>query len=333
MPVVYCLSPGTKISQYSDHLIVEPSRGAKVNNTLPRKIPLIEVEHLVLDSGVQIPLKSLSGLLRKGIPILLTTHGFVPAGNCLPATGKYDVLEAHALTRDNYSWKLEISRALIDAKIRNSKRVIQKLAFSRNIQWDRAFHFNMLAKQIKRADQIDVVRGIEGAAAGYYYREISPFFGKEYEFKERSRRPPRDPANSIMSYTYTILANELTAALNAEGLCPGWGALHETFPGRQSLAYDLLEPFRAPVADVLAIDLLNRRKLKLEDFDKIERGFYLTQEARKTFFHNYEIKMERTFVYEVNGQRTSIRKQLKEICRSLKNSITQQTTFQPFILN
>ena len=333
MPVIYCLTPGTKLSVQSDHLILEPPRGTEFEEILPRKIPLIEVEHLVVDSGVYLPMRSLSLLLRKGFPVLLTTHGSVPAGTCLPSTGKYDTLEAHALKKNEISWKLDIARLVIDAKIRNSKRVVQRIASARNLTWEGAFHFNMLLRQLERADNIDVIRGIEGAAAGYYYREISPFFGEEFSFKERSRRPPKDPANSVMSFTYTILANELTANLHAEGLCPGWGMLHETMPGRQSLAYDLLEPFRAPVADVLAIDLLNRSKLKKEDFDYLERGYYLTQEARKTFFRNYENKMERTFVYEVTGERTSMRKQLKEICRSLKNSITKGTPFQPFVMN
>lgn len=333
MPTIYCLTSGTDVKVNSDHLVITPPRGAEFDRSLPQKIPLIEVEHLVVDAGVNLPMRSLSNLLRKGFPILLMAHGSVPSGICLPATGKYTVLEAHADKRIDRFWKLEIARNVIEAKIRNSKRVLQRMATARSLKWEGAINLNMLLRQLERTDSIDVIRGIEGAAAGYYFKELSPFFGDEFSFKERSRRPPKDPANSLMSYTYTILGNELTAALHAEGLCPGWGMLHETMPGRQSLAYDLLEPFRAPVADVLAVDLLNRRKLKAHDFDHINGGFYLTQEARKTFFHNYETKMERSFVYEVTGERTTMRRQLKEICRNLKNSIMKGTRFQPFVMN
>ncbi len=141
-----------------------------------------------------------------------------------------------------------------------------------------------VARRALSAPDMDALRGLEGDAANAYWRVFPNLLRSSgFTFSGRNRRPPRDPVNALLSFLYVLLAADCRAALEAHGLDPQMGFLHRDRPGRMSLALDLMEEFRAPLADRTALTLINRGQLKPRDFRHEETGgVFLTDDARKT---------------------------------------------------
>jgi CRISPR-associated protein Cas1 len=150
---------------------------------------------------------------------------------------------------------------------------------SADVQADALFH-------LKSARDTDHVRGLEGEAAAAYF-DVFPLMMKPAErdslpMNGRNRRPPLDPVNALISFLYTLLLNDCISALEGVGLDPQMGYLHVPRPGRPSLGLDLMEEFRAFLADRLAITLINRKQITVEHFEPRPGGaVYLNEKGRK----------------------------------------------------
>lgn len=152
------------------------------------------------------------------------------------------------------------------------------------------------------AGVLDQMRGIEGEAARQYFgcfnHLIKPDARAAFRFDGRSRRPPRDAVNALISFLYSMLMNDCRSALEAVGLDPQYGVLHAVRPGRAALALDLMEEFRAVVADRLALTLINRGQIKASDFVAREGGAVLLEgDARRTVVVAYQEKKQETLLH------------------------------------
>lgn len=138
---------------------------------------------------------------------------------------------------------------------------------------------------VMREESLDAIRGIEGDSAAAYFDALPALFttgDPALAMTGRSRRPPLDPVNALLSFLYALLAHDCRSALAAAGLDPAVGFLHRDRPGRPSLALDLMEEFRPVLADRLALALLNRKQLDIADFDRRESGAVaLREDSRK----------------------------------------------------
>ena len=131
---------------------------------------------------------------------------------------------------------------------------------------------------------LDVVRGIEGEAANLYFGVFGSLINNPepaFVFSGRSRRPPLDVVNCLLSFLYTLLAHDVRSALESAGLDPAVGFLHRDRPGRPSLALDLMEEFRPYLADRLVCTLINRGQVKPRGFKKLESGAVQMDEATR----------------------------------------------------
>jgi CRISPR-associated protein Cas1 len=165
-----------------------------------------------------------------------------------------------------------ISRSIVAAKLQNYGVLLQRWS------WDarEPERWMMLAERDAIAERIgrvateaagDRLRGLEGEGTRRYFKGISVHLGDDAgvgRFMLRTRRPPRDPVNALLSFLYAVLQAELVGAIGAVGLDPQVGFLHQPRPGRSSLALDLLEELRGAVADRLAVRMLRRRQLRFE---------------------------------------------------------------------
>ena len=142
------------------------------------------------------------------------------------------------------------------------------------------------------ASSLDELRGIEGNAAQSYFSLLDFLIlndKKHFYFKGRNKRPPLDPMNALLSFTYTILAHDCASALEAAGLDSYAGFLHRDRPGRQSLALDLMEEFRSIYADRFVLTLVNNRVISAKNFEKKEDGaVWLNQEGRKSLLTHWQ---------------------------------------------
>ncbi len=183
-----------------------------------------------------------------------------------------------------------IARALVTAKLANSRIVLQRAQRDR----DDLQHSPVIGKAldslweliqaVKDEGDLDRIRGIEGTAASTYFGVFDLLISSNKEqffFRERSRRPPLDNMNALLSFLYTLLVHDIESALEGVGLDPAVGFLHRDRPGRPSLALDLMEEFRAYLADRLALSLVNRQQVKPEGFTKTESGAVLMDDQTR----------------------------------------------------
>jgi CRISPR-associated protein Cas1 len=333
MPTAYLTTPRLRVALQSERLevTIPPDENRRAPEV--RGIPLIDVEHVVIDAGISITTPALAALLQRGIPVVILSHGNLPAGIAMPLNTATTVLARQIDLARDPAFRLMQAKALIEAKILNQRRVIQRLAANRKSQDPAAPWLTSMANQAKAAASLDSLRGIEGAAAGRYFEALSAYFPKNLPFQRRTRRPPHNEANALLSFLYTLLAAEISLHLRAVGLEPGWGVYHEAEDHRPALALDLLEPFRAPVADALALDLINHRRLIPDDFQYEGYACLLKRASRRTVFAALEQRLEREFHSEQAGHRTTLRQIFKDTALAVKRTLNDNTPLAPFLMN
>jgi CRISPR-associated protein Cas1 len=163
----------------------------------------------------------------------------------------------------------------------------------------------------EQAETLDQIRGHEGEGSAAYFSVFGALIKQEgFTFDKRIRRPPTDPINSLLSFGYTLLTNDLFSAVNTVGFDPYVGYLHADRYGRPSLPLDLMEEFRPLIVDIMVLTCINRGQITLEDFQKQTMGdvYYLTDEGRKKFLLQYEERKSTELQHPIFGYKTTYKK-------------------------
>ena len=240
---------------------------------------------------------------------LAATRGFT-AGNILLRRAQYAVA-------DSPDQSLAIARPSIAAKIANSRTSIMRTARERAERdptgaaalLEAAEKLAVRARHALGAASLDELRGIEGDAAVLYFAVFDHLlFGQNgLQLTERTRRPPGDPINALLSFLYTLLMHDCRSALESVGLDPQCGFLHRDRPGRPSLALDLMEEFRPLLADRATLTLFNRQQLTPRDFETRENGaVYLREDARKTVLQHWQERKQTEINHPFLEEKTTL---------------------------
>ncbi|WGE32521.1 type I-C CRISPR-associated endonuclease Cas1c [Actinobacillus genomosp. 2] len=214
-----------------------------------------------------------------------------------------NVLLRRAQYKKSETNPLPIARNIIAAKIQASKRVLQRQIRNHGENADiqsAITALNYSLQQLKTADNLDLIRGIEGDAASRYFGVFSHLIkaNSGFHFDGRNRRPPRDGVNALLSFLYSIVGKDISGALQGVGLDPQIGFLHADRPGRDSLAQDILEEFRAWWVDRMVLSLINRGQIKPDDFITEASGAVtLKPEARKLLFQALQAKKQEKIIH------------------------------------
>lgn len=216
------------------------------------------------------------------------------SGNVLLRREQYrrtdDQFACTAVVRNLLLGKLHNQRTVIGRGLRDYRdKIDEQGRKALSYAYSRLRH---ISNRLQHESSVDVLRGLEGEAAQTYFGVFDHLLrvrNPALRFNGRSRRPPRDPVNAVLSFLYTLLTHDCRSALEVVGLDPAVGFLHRDRPGRPSLALDLMEGFRAFLADRLVLSLINLRQLVETDFQTLDDGgVVLAEEARKVVLTAYQ---------------------------------------------
>lgn len=335
MPTIYLVMPGARAGLESEHIRLDLP-GDDDRPASQRDIPLLDVERVIVDTRVTFSMPLLAECMRREIPVVLTHRGERVVGLCQPPAPHTRARRRQYERMRESAFVLAVAAGFVRAKLANSRRVLQRLAANRpDREADAAMGaLRRLIEDVAGAESVETLRGLEGTGAGRYFEALGRFFPATAPFEYRSRRPPHNAANAVLSFAYTLLAAEAECAAHAAGLDVAQGFLHEAADRRPSLALDLIEPFRAPLADALALDLLNHATIDpVKHFQPVDGGVYLNDDGRRRFFVVYERRMQSEFVSPATGRRTSLRTELQHSAVALRMHIMEDASFEAFAMH
>lgn len=260
--IAYVTSQGARIEKEGRRLIVH---GKDFRHILFAA----HLEQLVLFGNVNITAPAMFTLLKEGIDtVFLRADGRYMGRLASPEPANAVLRKRQFSLCDDDAFRIRTGKSIVQAKILNQATVLARIKRARNkpAAAAAAGRLRRYAAETERASSCAELRGIEGRAAALYFQHLPLGFIKDWEFTRRVRRPPTDPVNCVLSFLYTMLCNRCYAAIRMAGLDPQPGILHELSYGRDSLPLDLMEEFRAMLADTLTLSLFNLNMLDWDDF-------------------------------------------------------------------
>ncbi len=347
MPTAIILQPDARVRLDRESLEVVGREPESEGETILREIPLRDVERLILAESVQITSRAMGTVLRREIPVAWLSHSGRFLGAFVPATPAHGAARVRQYQRTlDPAFALQVAGRIIMAKLYNQRRVLQRLQGARKddpsnpesserdqVVRDALAFIDDLFRTCRRSETLDELRGYEGAATARYFSAWARFLPGEFPFERRSTRPPLNPVNACISFGSTLLYNEFAALCHARGLDPALGLLHATEDGRWSLPLDLLEPFRPALVEALAMDCFSHQILNESHFEPMKGGIYLNDAGRRKFILQYERRMERQFMSEFSGHRTTLRQVMDDQVVQFKANLEDPTRFEAFLMN
>jgi len=321
--ILYIQEHGSYVGKRSEHLVIKKD-GKEVN-----KIPMTQIRQVVIFGNVQVSTQAMETLVHNEIPIVyLTGYGrFIAAVQPAPAKN-VGLREAQYRRFDNPDECLRLAKAVVRAKLMNQRALLMRSLRSktddepsRGSEEPAARDMAELLRRLDDVTSIESLLGMEGQGAALYFGEFNRFLksepGRGFDFRHRNRRPPRDPVNALLSFAYALLAKDCFSALCTVGFDPYRGFFHGGRHGRPSLALDLMEEFRAVIADSVVLTLINNRVVDPDDFLTYRDSCQLTEAGRKKFFQTYEQRKSTLVAHPVYGYKMSYSRMLEVQARVL----------------
>jgi len=287
MRSLYVSQQGCTVTLDQENLIVS-SQGQAIATV---QLPLLE--QVLIFGQSQVTTQAIRACLGRDIPILYLSRLGYCYGRILALQRGYRALARaqQALTEGE---RLEVAKAIVRAKLANGRTLL--LRQQRNHALDLTLAIQTLAylgTQVDGATSVPQIMGYEGAAAGSYFEALGRCFRSgDFAFMARSRRPPRNPINALLSFGYMVVWNHLLTLIELQDLDPYAACLHAGSDRHAALASDLIEEFRAPMVDSLVLQLINGRMITPEDFDYRDGGCFLGETGRRQFLRSFLQRME-----------------------------------------
>jgi CRISPR-associated protein Cas1 len=282
---LYVTTQGAYLSREGENVVV------KVEQEVRLRLPVHTLGGIVCfgQVGASPHLMGLCG--ESGVALsFFTENGRFLARVQGPVNGNVLLRRGQYRRADDPDASAAIARALVIAKTVNCRTVLQR-ALRDHAGADGDGDLRNAVEELSRVGEflrepiaLDEVRGREGEAANHYFAVFDHLVTAQkdsFRFAGRSRRPPLDPINALLSFVYTLLAHDVSAALEGVGLDPAVGFLHRDRPGRPGLALDLMEEFRPCIADRLVLSLINRQQVQARGFTVSESGAVLMDDATR----------------------------------------------------
>lgn len=328
MKVIYVTQQGSVIGKTSRRL-----RVSKKGKTLA-EVSVIGLDGVVLFGNVQVTSQAVGFLLDNQIQLSFLSSKGKYRGTLVPAQSKNVLLRVAQYERylDEEFQRLHAS-VIVKAKLKSAKSLM-----NRHIKNHPELDFQMelsaldsALKELEKQPPISGLLGIEGQATAKYFRAFGKMVRGEFSFSSRSRRPPKDPVNALLSFGYTLVTNEIFSLLLATGFDPYIGYLHGIEYGRPSLALDMVEEFRHSLVDRFTLYLINNRIISAADFaERDDGGFFLEPASLKKYFEEYEKRMNHFLLTQETDREVSYRQILRRQVRKLSKTIQTGVPYDPW---
>jgi len=330
MTIAYFTTQGASIIKDGERICLEKDQ-ERVAEILTKDLSTI-----IIFGHISITPPALDLIFKNNISLaFITLHGRLKA-RLVPVEGANVPLRINqVLISQNQKQSLLLAQKIISAKIQNQITLFRKFLSNHPDQKELKLTQSKLLEflnLIPSTQNLDQLRGLEGNAQRIYFNAFQFMCLGELKFNNRSRRPPLDPMNALLSFGYALILRELDSFINAVGLDPDLGIFHETRYARPALTLDLMEEFRAPVADRLALFLNNNRILGVNDFcSDPEKGVRLSEKALKRYLVEYEKFITKEI--ELEDKKTSNYRLifLKQV-EKLKAYFSSNKDYQPYLL-
>jgi len=292
-----------------------------------------ELQVLVVIGNITLTTPALSGLLDNGVAVAFLSLGGKFRGRLEPPSGTtVETRRVQFLAAEEAGLCLDLAKRALNAKLMNCRAVL--LRGARNGAGRAPSRLRTIAETLWDAPAIEEARVFEGAASAAYFADLGALFKEPWEFRERNRRPPKDPVNALLSLGYTLLLTRCIAALQVAGLDVDVGFLHTSHHGSPALALDMMEEFRPTIVDTLVLRVLNGGVLTPKDFTSDDRlPCKLTGEAFKTYVGEFERRLATEFTPEGRVTATTYAEFIRDQAMAIRRSFEQRDPdlYQPHI--
>ena len=336
---LYLQEQGSILRKEGERFSVEKEE-RQINDIIVRR-----VDQILVLGNVSLTTPAMQYCMKNNIPItFISQHGSY-FGRLEATTNDNSAVERFQYLRSlDEPFAFDIASRIVQAKIRNSRTMIQKrraMAWESNGELKEKFDTTLslmtsLAEHTKTCENMDALRGLEGKAAALYFELFGLLFKKELPFYtdafRRVRRPPTDPVNSLLSFGYTLLHNNVFSLVRMKGLNPYIGFLHAEDKGNPALINDLVEEFRT-IIDSMTLYTLNKGVLRNKDFyyRKDKAGCFLTDEARKKFLEVFEQRMWEESLDPQSGKSMNLRRHIESQVVKISGVLAGTTTlYEPY---
>jgi CRISPR-associated protein Cas1 len=304
-------------------------------NTVLAEAQLPLIDQILVFGKSQLTTQVIRACLQRGITIAYLSRMGYCYGRILPIEQEYRYLSRYQQNLQSTE-QLKVAQQIVFAKLRNSRVLLMRQ--QRRLQTDQfelaIKTLDYLAEKALTCDRVQQLFGYEGSGASAYFSVLGDCINNsEFVFLGRTRRPPTNPVNAMLSFGYQILWNHILSLIELQGLDPYYACLHQGTARHAALASDLIEEFRAPIVDSLVLYLINRSIIKIdEDFSYRDSGCYLNDSGRKKFLRAFVMRMEESVQMEDSDKELRWNLITQQIRKFKAFIYSQSQEYKPYII-
>lgn len=297
LETIYILTPESYVYHRNDNICLS------IGGVEKASVPASQVEAIVFFGKNTFSTSFLGFCAQRQITVsFLDQFGRFQGRLCGPVSGNVLLRKKQYESLNDVEFSRQLVRAILYGKIFNSKNVLTRHARmrkdteTRQSLYQAAEQLSALASQLRDCPDINSMRGIEGAAATAYFARFDAMLSSPagFRFETRSRRPPLNEVNAVLSFLYTQLTHDVRSGLECVGIDPAAGYLHTLRPGRPSFALDMMEELRAPLCDRLTLTMFNRGQLSQQHFQRDQEAVYLNEKGRRLVLSAWRERKQET---------------------------------------
>ena len=332
MSTLYLVQQGTVVSKEEGRFCLKPPEEAKL------EVLIEEIERILVFGNSQLTSAVISTCLQRRVPVIFLSQTGEYKGHLYSAEScDLEVQEAQFRYQHNEKFQLQVAKAIIVGKLENARNYLLKINRRRKISEVDEIILNLeenIASINTEEITLKQLRGYEGISAKNYFQGLGKLITNSgFSLTERNRRPPKDPVNSLLSFGYTLLHNNVLSLILAEGLNPYLGNLHGSERKESFLAFDLMEEFRSPIVDTLVMTLINQKILRPTDFTwpNEQGGVYLIKASRRIFLKHFEERISDQIAYPGLQNSVSYRRIIQLQVQRYKQALLSDIPYKSFI--